>query len=137
MAQHLHNPKLRPASSVMAHTRAHQVTATSAIRRANRMEWRPVSGDDDVALARDVLDRQLVDTSGLQVVRAAHAYLFNGPHGWELAGLHVGLLAFGRRLGPPRRARPRRGASACLRPAPPPAGMPSLARLAGSLPAGA
>ena len=39
------------------------------VRSDARMEWRPVWGDDDVALARDVLDRQLVDTSGVQVVR--------------------------------------------------------------------
>jgi magnesium transporter len=68
------------------------------LRSDARMEWRPVWGDDDVALARDVLDRQLVDTSGVQVVRAADAYLLNGPQGWELAGIDVGLLSFGRRL---------------------------------------
>src|SRR5258707_5095049 len=90
----------------MAITRRGKVTATSAIRCANRMEWRPVSGDDDVALARDVLDRQLVDTSGLQVVRAAHAYLFNGPPGWELAGFALGLGSFVRRIGNPRRGCP-------------------------------
>jgi hypothetical protein len=71
-----------------------------------RMQWRPVWADDDVALARDVLDRQLVDTSGAQVVRAADAYLLNGPHGWELAGIDVGLLSFGRRLVTRRRACP-------------------------------
>jgi hypothetical protein len=70
------------------------------------MEWRPVWDDDDVALARDVLDRQLVDTSGVQIVRAADAYLLNGPQGWELAGIDVGLLSFGRRLVTRRRACP-------------------------------
>jgi hypothetical protein len=70
------------------------------------MKWRPVWGDDDVALARDVLDRQLVDTSGVEVVRAADAYLLNGPQGWELAGIDVGLLSFGRRLVTRRRACP-------------------------------
>jgi hypothetical protein len=55
-------------------------------------------GDDDVPLARDVLDRQLVDTSGVQIVRAADAYLLNRPQGRELAGIDVGLLSFGRRL---------------------------------------
>ena len=72
------------------------------------MEWRPVWADDDVALARarDVLDRQHVDTSGVQVVRAADAYLLNGPQGWELAGIDVGLLSFGRRLVTRRRACP-------------------------------
>ncbi len=78
------------------------------VRSDARMEWRPVWGDDDVALARDVLDRQLVDTSGVQVVRAADAYLLNGPQGWELAGIDVGLLSFGRRLVTRRRACPPR-----------------------------
>ena len=120
----------------MAITRRGKVTATSAIRRANRMEWRPVSGDDDVALARDVLDLQLVDTSGLQVVRAAHAYLFNGPHGWELAGIDVGLLSFGRRLGTRRRACTRRESSAVWRPAARQAVMPALSQLVGIRPSG-
>src|ERR1700754_772044 len=76
------------------------------MRSDARMEWRPGWGTDDVALARDVLDRQLVDTSGVQVVRAADAYLLNGPQGWELAGIDVGLLSFGRRLVAGRRACP-------------------------------
>jgi sporulation protein YlmC with PRC-barrel domain len=76
------------------------------LRPDARIEWRPVWGDDDVALARDVLDRQLVDTSGVEVVRAADAYLLNGPQGWELAGIDVGLLSFGRRLVTRRRACP-------------------------------
>src|SRR6202048_2603170 len=71
-----------------------------------RIQWRPVWGDDDVALARDVLDRQLVDTCEVQVVRAADAYLLNGPQGWELAGIDVGLLSFSRRLVGRRRGCP-------------------------------
>jgi sporulation protein YlmC with PRC-barrel domain len=70
-----------------------------------RMDWRPVWGNDDVALARDVLDRQLVDTSRVQVVQSPDAYLLNGPQGWELAGIDVGL-PFGRRLVKRRRACP-------------------------------
>jgi len=76
------------------------------LRSDTLMEWRPVWGDDDVALARDVLDHQLVDKSGVQVVRAADAYLLNGPQGWELAGIDVGLMSFGRRLVTRRRACP-------------------------------
>jgi hypothetical protein len=76
------------------------------LRSDARMDWQPVWGDDDVPLARDVLDRQLVDTSGVQVVRAADAYLLNGPQGWELAGIDVGLLSFSRRLVARRRACP-------------------------------
>jgi magnesium transporter len=76
------------------------------LRSDARMEWQPVWGDDDVALARDVLDRPLVDRSGVQVARAADAYLLNGPQGWELAGIDVGLLSFGRRVVARRRSCP-------------------------------
>lgn len=68
------------------------------LRSDEQMVWRPVRSDDDVALARDVLDHQLVDTSGVQVVRAADVYLLNGPQSWELAGIDVGVRSFGRRL---------------------------------------
>jgi sporulation protein YlmC with PRC-barrel domain len=60
-----------------------------------RLEWRAAWGDDDVALARDVLGRRLVD-----------AYLLNGPRGWELAGIDVGLPIVGRRIVTRRRACP-------------------------------
>lgn len=59
---------------------------------------RPVRRAGDVALARDVLDHQLVDVSGVQVVRAADVYLLRSHGGWELAGVDVGLLSFLRRL---------------------------------------
>ena len=52
----------------------------------------------DVALARDVLDRQMVDVAGVQVVRAADVYLVQGPNGWELAGVEVSVRSFVRRL---------------------------------------
>src|SRR5271166_3804418 len=35
----------------------------------------PVRGDGRMALSRDVIDRQLIDVAGVQVVRAADAYL--------------------------------------------------------------
>jgi hypothetical protein len=54
----------------------------------------------DVALVRDVLDRQLVDVEGVQVVRAADVYLVNGIVGWELAGIDVGIWALLRRVLP-------------------------------------
>ena len=76
------------------------------MRTDARMQWRPVCGDDDVALARDVLDRQLVDASGAQVLRAADVYLLNGPQGWELAGIDVTLPSSGRRLVTRRRSCP-------------------------------
>jgi hypothetical protein len=94
-----------------AHAVVHQADVTLSqteirLRPDAHMEWRPAWGVDDIALARDVLDRQLVDASGVQVVRAADAYLLNGPLGWELAGIDVGMLTVGRRIVTRRRACP-------------------------------
>ena len=98
--------KVRGAHAVVQQADVTLSQTEIRLRSDARMKWRPVWGDDDVALSRDVLDRQLVDTSGVQVVRAADAYLLNGPEGWELAGIDVGLLSFGRRLVARRRACP-------------------------------
>ena len=68
------------------------------LRSDEQMVSRPIRKQYGVALARDVLDRQLVDTSGVQVVRAADVYLVNGLQGWELAGIEVGVRSFGRRV---------------------------------------
>jgi sporulation protein YlmC with PRC-barrel domain len=59
---------------------------------------RAARADGDVALARDVLDRQLVDVAGVQVVRASDVYLLNREGRLELAGIDVGLRALARRL---------------------------------------
>ena len=100
--------KVRGAVGVVQPAGATLSQTEIRLRSDARMEWQPVWGDDDVSLARDVLDRQLVDTSGVQVARAADVYLLNGPQGWELAGIDVGLLSYGRRLFARRRASPRR-----------------------------
>jgi MgtE intracellular N domain len=72
------------------------------LRAAKLVVGTPVRAVGDVALARDVLDRQLVDVAGVQVVRAADVYLVNGVNGWELAGVDVGLRALFRRMLPRR-----------------------------------
>jgi sporulation protein YlmC with PRC-barrel domain len=76
------------------------------LRSARQLVSRPVRRLGDVELARDVLDRQLIDVIGVQVVRATDVYLIKGPHGWELAGVDVGWRAFARRLGPKARKCP-------------------------------
>jgi hypothetical protein len=83
------------------------ISQTSVELRSDRqVVARPGRQKGDVALARDVLDHQLVDLAGVQVVRANDVYLFDGPSGWELAGVDVGVRAFLRRLGPRRRRCP-------------------------------
>jgi hypothetical protein len=82
-----------------------RLSSTSAYARA--LERQP----GDVALAHDVLDRQVVDSDGMQVVRPADVYLVNIEGGTELAGVEVGMGALLRRIGPRRlrhRFRPRR-----------------------------
>jgi hypothetical protein len=69
-----------------------------------RVMWRPELRDDDMPLARDVLHRRLVDTSGVCVLPAADVYLLNGPQGWELAGIDMGVWSGGRGLVGRRRA---------------------------------
>jgi len=93
----------------LAHVDLQDVALTQArvrLRSGRQIVSRPVRAEGEVALARDVLDRQLVDVAGVQVVRAADVYLVNGPRGWELAGIDVGVRSFGRRLLPKRRICP-------------------------------
>ncbi|MGA7836220.1 MAG: PRC-barrel domain-containing protein [Acidimicrobiales bacterium] len=67
----------------------------------------PERQPDEIALARDVLDRQLVDVSGIQVVRAADVYLSHLDATWHLGGVDVSQRAFWRRTLPRRRTSPR------------------------------
>ena len=56
----------------------------------------------DVALAHDVLDRQVVDAGGVQIVRPADVYLAVVRDSIELVGIEVAVRALARRLGPRR-----------------------------------
>ena len=65
----------------------------------------------EVALAHDVLDRQVIDARGVQLVRPADVYLTVLDGTLVLAGIEVGVGALLRRLGPTRlrrRVRPQR-----------------------------
>ena len=56
----------------------------------------------DVALAHDVLDRQVVDNDGTQLVRPADVYLAAIDGRIDLVGIEVGPWALLRRIGPRR-----------------------------------
>jgi hypothetical protein len=65
----------------------------------------------DVALALDVLDHQIIDAVGTQIVRPSDVYLASVRGRVELVGIEVGPAALLRRLGPKRlrgRIRPQR-----------------------------
>jgi Mg/Co/Ni transporter MgtE len=63
--------------------------------------------EDETALAREVLDHQLVDIDGARVVRAADLYLATIADAVRLVGVDVGFGSLLRRLGPARwRTRP-------------------------------
>ncbi len=56
----------------------------------------------EVLLARDVLDHQLVDVDGIQVIRAADLYLAKVGDDLRLVGVDVSMQTLARRLGPRR-----------------------------------
>ena len=90
-----------------------EAASPSAVRpRSSRAYAAPVERHrDDVALARDVLDRQVIDASGVQIVRPADLYLAVLENRIKLVGIEVGVGALARRLGPRRlrgRVRPAR-----------------------------
>lgn len=65
----------------------------------------------EVALAHDVLDHQIVDAVGTEIVRPSDVYLATVRGRLELVGIEVGPAALLRRLGPKRlrgRIRPQR-----------------------------
>src|SRR5262249_11410451 len=56
----------------------------------------------EVALAHDVLDRQVVDAEGVQIVRPSDVYLAPMGDRVDLIGIEIGARALLRRLGPKR-----------------------------------
>jgi hypothetical protein len=75
---------------------AAQLSSAKALLRAPP----ELSADKDLCLNRDILDHQLVDVDGVQVVRAADVFLALTGDGWVLGGVDVGVWAFLRRLLP-------------------------------------
>jgi len=78
------------------------LTATGAKLRSAKLDLRAfVRREGEVLLARDVLDHQLVDVDGRQVIRAADLYLAKvGPDDLRLVGVDVSPKTLLRRLGP-------------------------------------
>ncbi|HUA03758.1 MAG TPA: hypothetical protein VMB27_07620 [Solirubrobacteraceae bacterium] len=79
--------EMRPPASV-------RLRSSRALARA--FERHPT----DVELAHDVLDHQIVDSEGTQIVRPADIYLALIDDSVEVVGIEVGIEALLRRLGP-------------------------------------
>jgi CBS domain-containing protein len=85
------------------------LTDAGARLRTARLDLREYGRrEGEVLLARDVLDHQLVDVDGRQVIRAADLYLYKvGTDDVRLVGVDVSPKTLLRRLGPRQlRARP-------------------------------
>ena len=89
---------------IMISARWLEVTAPASIRlRSAKAYARAVKRHSgEVALAHDVLDHQIVDAVGTQIVRPSDVYLATVRGRVELVGIEVGLGALLRRLGPKR-----------------------------------
>jgi CBS domain-containing protein len=84
-----------------------RVGHAEVLLRSSRLDLRDVERrPGEVLLARDVLDHQLVDVEGVQVIRAADLYLAEVLGRIRLVGADVSSATLLRRLGP-RRWRPR------------------------------
>ncbi|MGP0029688.1 MAG: magnesium transporter MgtE N-terminal domain-containing protein [Acidimicrobiales bacterium] len=83
-----------------------RIAHAEVLLRSSRLDLRDaVRRPDEVWLARDVLDHQLVDVDGVQVIRAADLYLAEVIGRIRLVGADVSSATLLRRLGP-RRWRP-------------------------------
>jgi len=84
------------------------LTNTEIVLRSARIDLRDFERrDGELLLARDVLDHQLVDVDGVQVIRAADLYLAPAQGRIRLVGVDVSAQTLLRRLGPARvRSRP-------------------------------
>ncbi len=93
-------------ASLVAHLGHTEITLRSARVDLRDFERR----EGELLLARDLLDHQLVDVDGVQVIRAADLYLAPAQGRIRLVGVDVSSQTLVRRLAPARyRARPTPG----------------------------
>ena len=69
--------------------------------KSDILDLRPfMRRDGEVLLARDVLDKQLVDVDGKRVVRVNDVQIIEAANEWRVTGADVGLMGLWRRLAP-------------------------------------
>src|SRR5260370_12316050 len=65
------------------------------------LDLRPfVRREGEVLLARDVLDKQLIDVDGKRVVRVNDVQIIEAANAWRVTGADVSLVGLWRRLAP-------------------------------------
>jgi magnesium transporter len=68
---------------------------------ADILDLRPfMRREGEVLLARDVLDKQLIDVDGKRVVRVNDVQIIEAANEWHVTGADVGLIGLWRRLAP-------------------------------------
>lgn len=85
-----------------------EMTHSGVQLRSARLDLRDfVRREGEIQLIDDLLDHQLIDVSGVRVVRSSDLYLASIVGTYRLVGVDVGLQSLMRRLGPARvRRRP-------------------------------
>ena len=80
-----------------------EMTHSGVQLRSARLDLRDfVRRDGEIQLIDDLLDHQLIDVSGVRVVRSSALYLASIVGTYRLVGLDVGFQSLMRRLGPAR-----------------------------------
>jgi CBS domain-containing protein len=88
-------------TSFLAANSVGSIEHRSVTLRSSRLDLRDYQRrPGEVVLAKDVLDHQLVDVDGRQVIRAADLYLAPVGEEFRLVGVDVSLATLLRRLGP-------------------------------------
>jgi hypothetical protein len=78
-----------------------ELTHTGVLLRSARLDLRDfVRREGEIQLIDDLLDHQVIDVSGVRVVRSSDLYLASIVGTYRLVGIDVGLQSLMRRLGP-------------------------------------
>src|ERR1041385_7799151 len=85
----------------MPRWRIAQFTEDGVRLNSDILDLRPFTRrDGEVMLARDVLDKQLIDAAGKRVVRVNDVQIIEAANEWRVTGADVSLAGLWRRLSP-------------------------------------
>src|SRR4026209_2995439 len=90
-----------PREFFLSRWRITDLNERAARLNSDKLNLRPfVRRDGEVLLARDVLDKQLIDVDGKRVVRVIDVQLIEAAGDWRVTGADVSLQGLWRRLAP-------------------------------------